>query len=230
MLCKVNFFISKMHEPCKVSERDWYITIFNPDGTLLEYCGRDYIVIKATCGHASIRLPPGKYSAVAVWGYWKGADGKYWGNHFTHRSIFSCGCCCGSGHTTVWLYNPSQHECGIIYDTATQNLGANVDQADANLREAGVDPADPRFQQLADMRQAIDTNLPAVQALREAADTFFDVFVENAIEPGTDINRDELLGGTAVNPDDMAKMVIANTEPIGDEFTLKAEVRGHIAD
>ena len=83
MLSKVNFFVSKMHEPCKVSERDWYITIFNCDGTLLEFCGRDYIVIKAPCGHAEIRLPPGKYYAIGCWGYWIRPDGSYWANHLT---------------------------------------------------------------------------------------------------------------------------------------------------
>ena len=218
MLSRVNFFISKMHESCKVSERDWYITIFNPDGTLLEFCGRDYIVIKATCGHAEIRLPPGKYFACAVWGYWKGADGKYWGNHFTHKTIFQC----DSGrHICCWLYNPSQHECGIIYDYATRDMQGNLGQARANLQAEGVDPADPRFQQIADMEQAINTNLPAVQALREAADNFFDVFVENALLPGNDINRAELLGDAGTDPDHMEKMSKVNSEKVGEDFEIK---------
>lgn len=217
MLSKVNFFVSKMHEACKVSERDWYITIFNCDGTLLEFCGRDYIVIKAHCGHAEIKLPPGKYVAVAVWGYFMGADGKYWGNHFTNKAIFQC----NSGqHVCCWLYNPSVHECGIIYDTALQDMQGNLNQAEANLHAGGVDPADPRFQQIDEMRQAIDANLPAVQAVRQAADTFFDVFVQNALPPGNDINRDALLG-VGVEPDHVEKMSRANSEKIGDEFEVK---------
>ena len=227
MLSKVDFFISKMHESCKVSERDWYITIFNPDGTLLEFCGRDYLVIKAVCGHAEIKIPPGKYFACAVWSYWQGPDGQFWGNHFTHKSIFQC----DSGrHQCVWLYNPSQHECGIIYDTATTHMAGNLDQAAADLEAAGVDPADPRFGQINEMRAAIDTNLPAVRALRGAADQFFDVFVGNALEPGTDINREVLLGGTAQDPAMIEKMVEANSEKIPAPFEVKAEIRGTLVE
>jgi len=218
MLSEVNFFISKMHESCKVSERDWYITIFNCDGSLLEFCTRDFIVIKASCGHATIKLPPGKYMAVAVWGYWQGPDGKYWGNHFTHKSIFQV--CCGQ-HACVWLYNPSVHECGIIYDRALQGMHGNLNQAEANLQAAGVDPADPQFGQINAMRQAIDTNLPAVQAVRQQADQFFDVFVGNALAPGHDINREELLGG---EPEMMDKVSKKNSEKIGDEFEIKGVI------
>lgn len=223
MLSKVNFFVSKMHESCKVSKRDWYITIFHPDGSLLELCNKQYLVVKADCGHATLKLPPGKYMAVAVWGFWRGPDGTYWGNHFTHKSIFQV--CCGE-HACVWLYNPSVHECGIIWDRALGGMRGNLDRAEADLVAAGVGGADPRFGQINDMKAAIDTNLPAVHALRQQADQFFDVFVGDALEPGTDINRDELLGATQ-DPVAMAAMVDANSEAIGEDFNLR--VTGTIA-
>ena len=225
MLSKVNFFVSKMHEPCKVSERDWYITIFNCDGTLLEFCGRDYIVIKAPCGHAEIRLPPGKYYALGVWSYWK-TDSGYWGNHFTSKTIFQV----DSGrHICCWLYNPSVHECGIIWQRAGQGMQQNLNAAEADLIAAGVDTGDPRFQQIADMRAALDANLPAVQALNQQLDSFFDVFVENIIEPGMDFRRDELMG---IDPDPamMEDKVMKNSEPVGDDFKLTAEIKGTLAD
>lgn len=224
MLSKVNFFISKMHEACKVSERDWYITIFNCDGTLLEFDNREYIVIQANGGHGTIKLPPGKYVAVAVWGYWM-QDGKYWGNHFTNKAIFQV--CCGE-HKCVWLYNPSVHECGIIWDRAVRAMQPNLNQAEADMVAAGVDPADPRMVAINDMRQAINNNLPAVQALKAQVDSFFDVFVGDTLEPGTDINRQELLGETP-DPVEMVNLVARNSEKLDEQFKVSAEVTGSIS-
>jgi hypothetical protein len=223
MLSKVNFFISKMHESCKVSERDWYVTIFNCDKTLLEYCGKDFIVIHAPCGHVEVQLPPGKYMAVGVWGFWQGPDGKYWGNHFTHKSIFQVGC---GAHACVWLYNPSVHECGIIWDRALNGMRTNLDQAEADLNAQGVDPGDPRFVQINDMRNAIDTNLPAVQAVRNQADQFFADFVQDVLAQGADINREELIG----NPDPamMDEMVKTNSTRIPEDFNIQAQVVGSL--
>lgn len=225
MLSKVNFFVSKMHDSCKVSERDWYITIFNCDGSLLEFCGRDYIVIRAKCGHATIKLPPGKYMAVGVWGYWQGPDGQYWGNHLTHKGIFQV--CCGQ-HACVWLYNPSVHECGIIWDRALTGMRQNLNQAEADLAAAGVDPADPRFGQLNTMKAAIDTNLPAVQTLRQQADQFFDVFVQNALMPGHDINRDDLVGDQDATV--MEPKVAENSKQIAEDFNIQAQLIGTVAN
>lgn len=225
MLSTVNFFISKMHESCKVSERDWYITIFNSDGTLLEFCNKDFIVIEALCGHATIKLPPGKYVAVGVWGYWQGPDGQYWGNHFTHKAIFQV--CC-DGHECVWLYNPSVHECGIIWDRALNGMRTNLDQAEADLIAGGADPADPPVVQVNDMKAAIDTNLPAVQALRGQVDQFFGDFVQNVLEPETDINREDLIGLTQ-DPVAMAEKVATNSTPLEEHLKLQAQLIGTVA-
>ena len=121
------------------------------------------------------------------------------------------------------------HECGLIWGRAVQGMHQNLNAAEADLIAAGVDTGDPRFQQIADMRAAIDTNLPAVQALNQQLDSFFDVFVDNIIEPGMDFRRDELMG---VDPDPamMEDKVAKNSEPVSDDFKLTAEIKGTLAD
>lgn len=192
MLSEVQFFVSQMDQPCKVDDRDWYITIFNCDGTVLHYAGNDYIMIYAPNGHVSVSLPPGKYSAIAVWSYWTGPDGTYYGNHFTHEAIFQV--CC-TGHKCVKLYNPSVHTCGIVYDQAVQDFRTNIDQTEANLIADGIPPTDPRRVAIDEARAAIDTNLPAAQAIFGAIENFAEVF-GFAIPDGIGINRIELLNET----------------------------------
>ncbi len=218
MLSEVQFFVSQMDMPCKVDDRDWYITIFNCDGTLLEYAGQEYIVIHAPNGHASVTLPPGKYSAIGVWSYWQGPDGEYYGNHFTHEAIFQV--CC-TEHKCVWLYNPSVHECGIVYDRAVQNFRTNIDQTEQDLIDEGVPPTDPRFGAIDEARVAIDTNLPAMQAIKAGIDNFADVFGFQ-IPDGTGINRVELLNDTdAVK---MEELSASSSEGIPQPIKIVAEL------
>jgi len=218
MLSEVQFFVSQMDQPCKVDNRDWYITIFNCDGTLLEYAGMEYLVIHAPNGHASVTLPPGKYSAIGVWSYWVGPDGEYYGNHFTHEAIFQV--CCGE-HRCVWLYNPSIHTCGIVYDRAVLDFRANIDQTEQDLINQGVPPTDPRFAAIDDARVAIDTNLPAMQALKAGIDNFANVFGFE-IHQGTGINRTELLNET--DPVKMDGLVAADSGKVPQKIKLTAEL------
>ncbi len=222
MLSEVQFFVSQMDNPCKVDNRDWYITIFNCDGTLLEYADQQYLVIHAPNGHASVSLPPGKYSAVGVWSYWQGADGEYFGNHFTHKAIFQV--CCGD-HKCVWLFNPSVHECGKIYDRAVQDFRTNIEQTAQNLINEGVPAGDPRFAAIDEARQAIDTNLPALQALEAGIDAFADTF-GFMIPEGTDINRVELLNDTDIVK--MNELVATNSEGIPQGLKVTAELNANI--
>jgi hypothetical protein len=222
MLSEIQFFVSQMDDPCKVDNRDWYITIFNCDGTLLEYAGQQYMVIHAPNGHASVSLPPGKYSAVAVWSYWMGPDGYYYGNHFTHEAIFQV--CCGE-HKCVWLYNPSIHECGIIYDRAVQDFRMNIDQTEQDLINQGVPATDPRFNAIEEARLAIDTNLPAMQAMKGAIDNFAAVFGFE-IPDGMGINRIELL-----NEPDVMKMddlVATNSEKVPETLRIVGELNTNV--
>lgn len=222
MLSEVQFFVSQMDEICKVSKKKWYITIFNCDDTLLEFAGQQYLVIEAPDGHASVSLPPGKYAAIGVWGYWVAPDGSYFGNHFTHKAIFQV--CCGD-HKCVWLNNPSIHECGIIYDQAVQHFKNNIDKTEQDLIEANVDPTDARFAAIDEARNAIDTNLQAMQALKAGIDNFAEVF-GFAIPDGTGINRIELLNNT--NQQDMNDLVAKNSEKIPEKVTITGELNASI--
>lgn len=222
MLSEVQFFVSQMQDSCKVDDRDWYITIFNCDGTLLKYAGTEFLVIHAPNGHASVTLPPGKYFAIGVWGYWVGPDGTYYGNHFTHKAIFQV--CCAE-HKCVWLYNPSTHECGIIYSRAVEGLRTNVDQTEQDLINAGVDPLDPRFGAIDDLRNVIDTNLPALRAIETAVNNFANIF-DHEIPVGQDIRRDELLNAT--DPIAMAETVIKNSEKIPQTIKILGELTADI--
>lgn len=218
MLSEVQFFVSQMDQPCKVDDRDWYITIFNCDGSLLKYAGQEYLVIHAPNGHASVSIPPGKYTAIGVWSYWMGPDGQYYGNHFTHEAIFQV--CC-TGHICVTLHNPSIHTCGIVYDRAVQDFRANIDQTEQDLINEGVPATDPRFNAIDEARNAIDTNLPALQAIKVAVDEFANVF-GFAIPDGVGINRVDLLNN--MNAMEMDEKVAINSEKIPQNIKITAEV------
>jgi len=222
MLSEVQFYVSQMDDACKVDNRDWYITIFNCDNTVLEFANQQFLVVHAPNGHVSINLPPGKYYAVGVWSYWMGPDGNYFGNHFTDKAIFQV--CCGE-HKCVWLYNPSVHQCGIIYDQAVKDFKTNIDQTEADLIAQGVPATDPRFVAIEDARTAIDTNLPAFQALKEGIDEFAEVFGFN-IPEGTGINQIELLNET--NAVAMNELVAKNSEKIPEAVRIVGEINANV--
>jgi hypothetical protein len=121
-LSRLNVFVSGIDDPCGVDPRTWYITIYNCDGSVLEYCGRRYVVLRAPCGHLEIDVPPGCYYLKAVWGYTVITPGLvYRANHFTDAGIVTV--CCDS-HVCVKLFNPSVHRCGYIYVRAVRDLNA----------------------------------------------------------------------------------------------------------
>jgi hypothetical protein len=120
-LAKLNVWISGRDDPCSVSPRTWYVTIYNCDGSVLEWCGRKFVVLPARCGHLEVEVPPGCYYVKAVWGYRPVRPGVYWVNHFTDAAIVQA--CCEKT-TCVKLFNPSAHRCGYIYIRALQDLVA----------------------------------------------------------------------------------------------------------
>ncbi len=222
MLSDVEFFVGQMDDPCKVDDRNWYITIFNCDGSVLEYAGQQFLMVHAPNGHLHISIPPGKYSAIAVWNYWMSPDGKYYGNHFTHEAVFQA--CCAEPRC-VWLYNPSIHTCGIVYDQAVQDFQVNIDQTEIDLTNEGVPPTDPRFAAIDEARNAIVTNLPAFQAMKAAIDNFFIVFGID-IPDGTGINRLDLLHNMDVQH--MNELVAINSEKIPETVTITGQLNASI--
>jgi len=117
-MAKLNVWVSGLDEPCKVDNRTWYVTIYDCDGNVLEWCGKKYVVLPAKCGHLEVEVPPGCYYIKAVWGF-RLVGGIYYVNHFTDAAIVQARC---NETTCVKLFNPSVHRCGIIYLHAIRDL------------------------------------------------------------------------------------------------------------
>jgi hypothetical protein len=117
-MAKLNVWISAMDDPCGVDNRTWYVTIYDCDGNVLEWCGRKYVVLPAKCGHLEIEVPPGCYYLKAVWGF-RLLGGIYYVNHFTDAVIVQAIC---DQTVCVKLFNPSIHRCGIIVLRAVRDL------------------------------------------------------------------------------------------------------------
>jgi hypothetical protein len=117
-LGRLNVFVSGLDEPCKIDNRTWYITVYDCEGRVFEWCGRRYGVIPARCGHLELELPPGIYTVLGVWGFGVGG-GHVFGNHLTDHAIARI--CCGE-HTCVTLYAPTAHRCGVLFDVALDVL------------------------------------------------------------------------------------------------------------
>ena len=141
-MSKLNVFVSELGDPCRVSQRTWYVTIYDCHGQVLRHCGMPYLLLDAHCGHLEVEVPPGCYTVQAVWSYSVVVPGQvYRANHFTHKAIVQA--CCG-GHACVTLFNPKVHECGTIYALAVRDMVAQ-----------GVIPA-AQGQELADRIQTVN--------------------------------------------------------------------------
>ncbi len=117
-MSKLNVWVSAMDDPCGIDNRTWYVTIYDCDGNVLEWCGRRYVILPAKCGHLEVEVPPGCYYLKAVWSF-SILGGLIHVNHFTDAAIVQA--CCGQT-VCVKLFNPSVHRCGIILLRAIRNL------------------------------------------------------------------------------------------------------------
>jgi hypothetical protein len=117
-MAKLNIWVSATDDPCSIDNRTWYVTIYNCDGKVLEWCGRRYVVLPARCGHLEIDVPPGCYRINAVWSFSFGA-GVFYVNHFTDSAVVQA--CCDQ-HVCVTLFNPSIHRCGTILLRAVDDI------------------------------------------------------------------------------------------------------------
>ncbi len=129
-LGRLNVFVSQLDHGCKVDSRTWYVTIYDCDGRVLEWCDRRYVAIPARCGHLDIELPPGCYTVLATWSFAVGPGGIIYGNHFTDHAVAHV--CCGE-ETCVTLFTPSAHRCGILFDVALRVMEARGEGAPAEV-------------------------------------------------------------------------------------------------
>jgi hypothetical protein len=140
-MAKLNIWISGIDNPCAIDSRTWYVTIYDCDGNVLQWCGKRYVVLPARCGHLEVEVPPGCYRINAVWSFFP-VGGVFYVNHFTDSAIIQASC---DQHVCVKLFNPSIHRCGIIFLRAVrdlveqkaigQNVAKPVEQAVNNLLE-----------------------------------------------------------------------------------------------
>ena len=117
-MAKLNVWISATDDPCGVDDRTWYVTIYDCDGNVLQWCGRKYVVLPAKCGHLEVEVPPGCYYLKAVWSF-RFFGGIFYVNHFTDAAIVQAVC---DQTACVKLFNPSIHRCGIIVLRAVRDL------------------------------------------------------------------------------------------------------------
>lgn len=117
-MARLNIWVSGLDDPCSMDSRTWYVTIYNCDGKVLEWCNKRYVVLPAPCGHLEIEVPPGCYRIIAVWSF-SILGGIYYVNHFTDSAVVQA--CCGE-HVCVTLFNPSIHRCGTIFLRAVQDI------------------------------------------------------------------------------------------------------------
>lgn len=129
-LGRLNVFVSELDHGCKVDSRTWFVTIYDCDGRVFEWCGRRYVALPARCGHVEIELPPGCYTLLASWSFAVGPGGIIYGNHFTDHAVAHV--CCGE-ETCVTLYTPSAHRCGILFDVALRVMEARGEGAPAEV-------------------------------------------------------------------------------------------------
>lgn len=117
-MAKLSIWVSGIDDPCGVDNRTWYVTIYDCDGNVLEWCGKKYVVLPAPCGHLDVAVPPGCYYIKAVWSFVV-LGGIYHVNHFTDAAIVTA--CCDQT-VCVKLFNPSVHRCGTIVVRAIRDL------------------------------------------------------------------------------------------------------------
>ena len=119
-MAKLSIWVSGMEDPCGVDNRTWYVTIYDCDGNVLQWCGKKYVLLRAPCGHLEVEVPPGCYYIKAVWGFVPVVPGlEYRVNHFTDAAIVQARC---EETACVKLFNPSAHRCGTIYIRAVNDL------------------------------------------------------------------------------------------------------------
>ena len=119
-MAKLNIWVSGMDDPCSVDNRTWYVTIYDCNGDVLQWCGKKYVLLEAPCGHLEVEVPPGCYYLKAVWDFTIVFPGiEYRVNHFTDAAIVQV---CSDETSCVKLFNPSAHRCGSIYVRAVRDM------------------------------------------------------------------------------------------------------------
>lgn len=127
----INVWITAFGDPCHIipeqSGETWYVHVLDCSGRPLEWCGRRYLNIRTTCGHAEIELPPGCYAVLASHTFVQNPATGF-GNRLSHVGVVRVNC---GDHACVTLFSPSGWFCGTWFANAIQGYA----QAGALNRE-----------------------------------------------------------------------------------------------
>lgn len=152
----LNVWITRIGDPCHITDLEYFVTVVDCEGKVLEWCGRKYSFIPAPCGHATIEIPPGCYAVFAGQDP-RGIGIPPFGNLLTHVQPVRANC---GDHVCVTLFAPTLHFCGTWFQQAVQGI-INVGGF------KGVEPNLPR------------AAVQAVQALLDKVST--DEFTNNTV-------------------------------------------------
>lgn len=123
----LNVWITDIGDPCHITDKEYYVTIVDCGGNVLEWCGKPpglgpepakYAFIPAKCGHVAIDIPPGCYAVFAGQDP-KGIGIPPFGNLLTHVQVIRANC---GDHICVTLFAPSLHYCGTWFTKALQEV------------------------------------------------------------------------------------------------------------
>jgi hypothetical protein len=116
----LDVWVTRVGDPCRIDmEHQWYVHVLHCDGSLLEWCDREYTNIETKCGHVEIEVPPGAYTVVATWSPGTPHNPHALGNHLTHMQVVRVNC---DDHECVTLFPPTVHFCGFWFIVAAQVL------------------------------------------------------------------------------------------------------------
>ncbi len=123
-LATLNVWVHDKLELCKISEELWLITVTYCNGNPVEWCGHNYWIEEAKCGHAEFQLPPGCYIIHAFqWFFIK--QGQLPLFYFSEHAIVVVNC---DELACVHLYTPTDRQipigaaAGVKFVTQTQKL------------------------------------------------------------------------------------------------------------
>jgi hypothetical protein len=132
----LNVWITNVGDPCHITDKEYFVHVFDCEGKVLEWCGEKYSFIPAKCGHATIEIPPGCYAVFAGQDP-QGVGIPPFGNWLTHVAVVRANC---GDHVCVTLFAPSLHFCGSWFGNAVlaQLAGLRAVDIDPELAMAAV--------------------------------------------------------------------------------------------
>ncbi|WP_152042581.1 hypothetical protein [Salinigranum salinum] len=175
---KLDIWITRLGEPCRITDETYYVSIAHCNGEILKWCDRRYLGLRARCGHLEVEVPPGCYQIRAVHHGLRGTGGLYYGNWLTDTAIVEVSC---GDHECVKLYAPAARECGQLFERALRQFGEQM----------GVDP--DLLAGTLDHLGELGDQLPTTAAVSRRL-TGYDELLEVAMEDEDDAEEDEREG------------------------------------